>query len=198
VVSGAIMAHYAVADRMAEAYAMVNLVEHGWAEQTDVARAFRCSTRSVRCHQDRFQAAGLAALGRAAGYPRGRRRLTQGREPLVQRLKAQSVANREIARRLGITPKAVRKLLKRLGWYAPDGTAQIGLPIAGPEGDPNLSAWPITQPSFGSAPAAPGASGRDDTDPLPRSSDHDPADRRTDRVLAYLGLLDDGECPAGC
>ena len=29
IVSGAIMAHFAVPDRMAEAYAMVNLVEHG-------------------------------------------------------------------------------------------------------------------------------------------------------------------------
>lgn len=52
---------------------MVNLVEHGWAEQKDVARAFGCSTRSVRRHQERFQAAGLAALGRAAGYPRSAR-----------------------------------------------------------------------------------------------------------------------------
>ncbi len=194
VVSGVILAHYAVADRMAEAYAMVNLVEHGWAEQQDVARAFGCSTRSVRRHQDRFQAAGLAALGRAAGYPPGRRRLAQGREPLVQRLKAQGVANREIARRLGVTPKAVRKLLKRLGWHEQDA-AQIGLPITRPAGDPNLSAVPITQRSSGSAstapPAACGTPNGDDAEPLPRSCDRDPADRRTDRVLAYLGLLDD-------
>ena len=128
VVSGVIMAHYAVADRMAEAYAMVNPVEHGWAEQPDVARAFGCSTRSVRRHQDRFQAAGLAALGRTTGDPPGRRRFAQGREPLVQRLKALGVANREIARRPGVTPKAVRKLLKRLGWHEQDD-AQIDLPI---------------------------------------------------------------------
>src|ERR1035437_10270659 len=59
VVSGVIMAHYTVADRMAEAYAMVNLVEQGCATQHDVARAFGCSPRSVRRHQARFQAAGL-------------------------------------------------------------------------------------------------------------------------------------------
>ena len=194
VVSGVIMAHYAVADRMAEAYAMVNLVEHGWAEQKDVARAFGCSTRSVRRHQDRFQAAGLAALGRAAGYPHGRRRVAQRREPLVQRLKAQGVATREIARRLGVTPKAVRKRLKRLGWHEPDA-AQIGLPIAPPERDPNLSALPITQRSSVSAstapPAACGTPDGADAEPLPRSCDRDPADQRTDRVFAYLCLLDD-------
>ena len=182
VVSGVILAHYAVADRMAEAYAMVNLVEHGWAEQQDVARAFGCSTRSVRRHQDRFQAAGLAALGRAAGYPPGRRRVAQGREPLVQRLKAQGVATREIARRLGVTPKAVRKLLKRLGWHEQDA-AQIGLPITRPEGDPHLSAVPITQRSSVSASTAPptacGTPNGDDAEPLPRSCDRDPADRRT-------------------
>jgi len=184
IVSGAIMAHYAVADRMAETYAMVNLVEHGWAAQHEVARAFGCSTRSVRRHQDRFQAAGLVALGRAAGYPPGRRRVAPRRECLVRRLKAQGLATREIARRLGVTPKAVRKLLKRVGWHEPDAT-QMGLPIAHPEGDPNLSALPITASTGSVTP------GGDDAEPLPRSRDRDPADRRMDRVLAYLGLLDD-------
>jgi transposase len=187
IVSGAIMGHYAVADRMAEAYAMVNLVEHGWAEQQEVARAFRCSTRSVRRYQDRFHAGGLVALGRVAGYPRGRRRVAAGREGLVQRLKAQGLATREIARRLGVTPKAVRKRLKRLGWHEPEA-AQMGLPIARPDGDPNVSALPITATA---ALPAPGVGDAEDEEPLRRSQDRDPADRRMDRVLAYLGLLDD-------
>jgi len=192
IVAGAIMAHYAVTDRMAETYAMVNLVEHGWAAQGEVARAFGCSTRSVRRHQDRFHAAGLVALGRAGGYPRGRTRSAPGREPLVHRLKAQGVANREIARRLGVTPKAVRKLLKRLGWHDQEA-AQIGLPIEPPGGDPNLSALAITPPTAeAKATARPGGRSEvDDAEPLSPSRDQDPADRRMDRVLAYLGLLDD-------
>jgi len=44
-VSGVVSAQYAVEDRMAEAYAMVNLVEQGWATQQEVARAFACSAR---------------------------------------------------------------------------------------------------------------------------------------------------------
>ncbi|MBI2835625.1 MAG: helix-turn-helix domain-containing protein [Acidobacteria bacterium] len=106
VVSGVVLAHYAAGDRMAEAYAMLNLVEQGWASQTEVARVFGCSTRSIRRHEGRFHAGGLAALGRAGGYPRGLRRVRTDREQLVRRLKGQGVANREIARRLGVTPKA--------------------------------------------------------------------------------------------
>src|SRR3972149_9465346 len=64
VVSGVVSAQYAVEDRMAEAYAMVNLVEQGWATQQEVARAFACSARSIRRHQARFHIGGLAALGR--------------------------------------------------------------------------------------------------------------------------------------
>jgi uncharacterized lipoprotein YmbA len=45
VVSGVTVAHYAVGDGMAEAYAMVNLVEQGWCDQNDVAQAFGCSVR---------------------------------------------------------------------------------------------------------------------------------------------------------
>ena len=51
IVSGIPLAQYAVSDHMAESYAMVSLVEQGWASQKEVARAFGCSTRSVRRYQ---------------------------------------------------------------------------------------------------------------------------------------------------
>ena len=75
VVRGVAVAQYKSGDRMAEAYAMVNLVEQGWADQNDVARAFLRSARTVRRYQERFADGGLAALGQSRGYPRGRRRL---------------------------------------------------------------------------------------------------------------------------
>jgi len=53
-VSGITLAHYEVGDRAAEAFAMVCLVDHGWAKQKEVATAFGCSTRTVRRHQSRF------------------------------------------------------------------------------------------------------------------------------------------------
>src|SRR5512142_3171870 len=87
-VSGVVLAHYALGDRMAEAHAMVSLVEQGWAKQTDVARAFDCSARKVRRDQRRYEKGGLAALGQPRGYPEARARLTPSRRQTVQQLKA--------------------------------------------------------------------------------------------------------------
>jgi len=136
-VQGAPWMHYAVGDRAAEAHVMVSLVEQGWARQVEVARSFGCTTRTVRRHQQRFAEGGLAALGRGDGYPKGRPRVPASRALTVDRWKSEGVSNREIARRLAITEKAVRNHLRRLGWRAPHAS-QMPLPIH--EGaDPNLS-----------------------------------------------------------
>lgn len=176
VVSGVALAQYTVGDRMAEAHAMVSLVEQGWADQNDVARAFGCSARTVRRHQRRFESGGLSALGRPSGYPKGRSR--QGKERLksVLRWKSEGLSNREVAHRLGVSEKTVRKLLRQAGWV-PAEPVQTRLPLL--EGaDPNLSAFPAPEELIGD-------------EPLPLSLDTDPADRRLDRLLAYLGLLED-------
>jgi hypothetical protein len=98
IVAGIVLAHYAVDDRIAEAHARIALVEQGWADQNDVARAFGCSTRTVRRDQRRFEDGGMAALGPADGYPKGRPRVPLTRS--VERLKNEGYSNREIARRL--------------------------------------------------------------------------------------------------
>jgi DNA invertase Pin-like site-specific DNA recombinase len=118
VVAGLPFHHYRVGDRLAEAYAMVTLVEQGYARQVEVAGAFGCDVRTVRRYQQRFGESGLSGLGRPSGYPGGRRRVAASRDETVNRWKAEGVPNREIARRLGIDEKAVRKALRRLGWGA--------------------------------------------------------------------------------
>jgi hypothetical protein len=60
--------HYRAEDAVAEAYAMVFLVESGFAQQTDVARAFGRWERTVRRYQERYAQGGMAALGRAEGW----------------------------------------------------------------------------------------------------------------------------------
>ncbi len=129
VISGIVVAHYGVGDRMGEAATMVSLVDQGWAKQTEVARAFGCSERTVRRHQRRFEEGGLQALGRPSGYPKGRARLPPARIDVVNLWKEKGVSNREIARRLGVSEKAVRKLLRRLGWK-PQEPEQISLDFA--------------------------------------------------------------------
>ena len=195
-VSGIILAQYAVTDHMAEAHAMVSLVDQGWANQVEVARAFECTVRTVRRHQRRFEESGLAGLGHGRGYPRGRARLTNSRRRLVQRLKNSGYAQREIARRIGVSENAVRKLLRRLGWqtaspiqselsFSEPGAAHPKLsgsapvvalspPPAPTKGaDPNLSAF--------CAPA----------ENAVLSQDTNPSNRCADRLLARLGLLAD-------
>lgn len=193
-VSGMVLAQYGQGDDLAEAHAMVSLVEQGWADQNDVARAFGRTERTVRRQQRRFEEGGLAALARPRGFPRGRARLSPSRRRLVQQLKAQGYGQREMARRIGVSEKAVRKPLRRLGWKAsspvqekfsfsafeepsPSGPdmAPSASSISLQDADPKLSAF--------SASAAPRS--------LPITFDTDPSDRWTDRLLARLGLLED-------
>ena len=201
-VAGLPVAQYAVGDAMAEAQAMVQLVEQGWAEQVEVARAFACSTRTVRRHQRRFEEGGLPALGRPGGYPSGRPRLDGARGRLVHRLRASGRSLREIADRVGVSEKAIRKQLRRQGWR-PAATAQVPLPLGeAPGADPKLSgpgAPPVESPAASAAaaadpnlsgPAAPGAVPVEDQ-PLAISLDRDPADRSFDRLLAALGMIED-------
>jgi len=194
-VAGVVLAQYAVKDHMSEAHAMVSLVEQGWVDQNDVARAFGCSVRTVRRHQRRFEDNGLAALGHGRGYPRGRARLAFSRRRLVQQLKSQGHSNREIARRIGVSEKAVRKLLRRLGWKAALSVQPELALNSTPSANPNLSAFSSAVASTVSSVVTPGAdpklSAFSSKTVCPHSADTNPADRRGDRLLAYLGLLDD-------
>jgi len=179
IVSGIVLAQYAVGDRAAEAHARVHLVEAGWAGQNDVSRVFGCSARTIRRDQQRFEEGGLAALGRSDGFPKGRPRVELTRS--VERLKAEGHSNGEIARRLGISKTAVRKRLRRAGWTDPA---------------PEQKRLPLEEPAAPAAPAAetgcgPKLSAFYADDDTPISFDHDPADRRVDRLMAYLGMLED-------
>src|SRR3974377_2011472 len=76
VVAGLPVHHYRAEDAVAEAYAMVFLVQSGFAQQTEVARAFARSVGSVRRYRVRYAQGGVAALGKGEGGRRGRRRVS--------------------------------------------------------------------------------------------------------------------------
>lgn len=175
--------HYSTEDGAAEAYAMVTLVEGGFADQNDVARVFGYSVRTLRRYEARFDEGGIAALGRSSGRPTGTRSRNQGvrrRDALVLGLKNEGLNNCEVGRRLGISEAAVRKRVKRSGWVSP--RQQRGLFEDDVKDAPAVSAH-SAPPSARSTDAAP---------PPPRPSTN-PLDRTTDRIFARLGLLDDAE-----
>ena len=197
VVAGLPVHHYRAEDAVAEAYAMVFLVESGFAQQTDVARAFARSVRSVRRHQGRYAQGGMAALGREEGWRRGRRRISGKRLRSIEMLKSQGMSNRAIAHRLGVSEKAIRKLV---GPSKPAESAQLAfagmttaaasrVPSAKSTGDDADRATPSAQDRAGDG--DPITAPADDGEPVPMSLDRDASDRSFDRQLAYLGLLDD-------
>src|SRR5438046_5684714 len=64
-VHGIVFSHYSIKDRSAEAYAMVQLFESGYADQNDIARCFGYSARTLRRYQERLKTGGLSALARS-------------------------------------------------------------------------------------------------------------------------------------
>jgi len=194
-VAGLPLAQYAIGDRMAEAHAMVSLVDQGWADQNDVARAFGCSARTLRRHQRRHEDDGLAGLGRPGGYPKGKQRLPPSRRRTVLKLKADGFSNRQVALRLGVSEMAIRKLLRRAGWEEPS-LSQRALPLHDAGANPNLSAFSGDAPPDTSRPTQEGANpnlSAFSSALLGLPPHNDPADRRVDRLMACLGLLDDAE-----
>jgi hypothetical protein len=118
----------------------------------------RTLVRTVRRAQQRYDEAGLVALGRKAGYPKGRHR-SRTRDLRVAELKARGDSNREIGRRLGCDEKAVRKRLRRLGWKA-SKAEQISLPLVSmeaPGADPNMSGSPALPVKISGDKPVPGA-----------------------------------------
>lgn len=206
-VLGTPVAHYMVGDKAAEAYAMVCLVEQGSALQAEVASAFGCDVRTVRRNQLRAAEGGMTALGRSVGYPKGRTRNAFSRTRKVHEWKSQGLNNCQIAERLGITEKAIRKTLRRIGWKEAR-PVQKELPLE--NSDPNLSGSEtddcaekaetcvkppkesLSSESRDPLTADPNLSGFDVSgEDAPFTLDTDPGDRRFDRLLAYLGAIDD-------
>jgi DNA-binding CsgD family transcriptional regulator len=194
-VHGIVFSHYSIQDRSAEAYAMVQLFESGYADQNDIARCFGYSARTLRRYQERLKAGGLSALARPRGRPVVRSFVHNKllpRDRTILRLKAKEMSNRWIAGRLGLSEKAVRKSLRRLGWkpgpepslsFLPETGSQVQLAVV------SASTWLETPTSVTEQP--PDKRPQLPSDAAAKSFDANPLDRSMDRLLAAMGLLDD-------
>ena len=186
--------HHDVSDRAAEAYAMVSLFETGYANQNDIARAFKFSARSLRRYQERLETGGLAAIARPDGRPSGNHSAPpkkRQRDQTILRLKAKGFSNRAIAGKLGVDEKIVRRRLRHLGWTPSPEPAWTFLEecsdtseaiVENSEHADANDAHEYPQPT--------GQSDRE-AEPTSQSLDLNPLDRSLDRLLAAMGLLED-------
>lgn len=196
-VHGVVFAHYDVSDRVAEAYALVTLVDLGYADQNDLAGAFGYSTRSLRRYRARVEAGGLGALGRPPGRPAGRRAepsRSRRRDETMLRLKTTGLSNRAIAGRLGFDEKVVRRCLHRVGWRPSADSSLPFQPETEHEADAatDASASQVARPATGRRPPRSGDETTEaKTEPVPTSLDRDPLNRSMERLLAAMGVLED-------
>jgi hypothetical protein len=190
-VHGVIIAHYEISDHAAEAYAMLTLLNSSYADQIEIARAFTCSTRSIRRYAQRFESSGLAALARTSGRPSEiTPKEADAQDRTILRMKERGFSNRGIAQRMGLTENSIRKRLRRIGWK--------------PQADACL---PFLEETKEAAPPDPVVLSDRLDDPLettaaiskevtasekpPASFDVNPLDRSLDRLLAAMGKLED-------
>lgn len=190
-VHGVIVANYDKNDHAAEEYAMLTLLDSGYAKQEEIACAFSCSARSIRRYAQRFELGGLAVLGRARGRPsKVAPQKTDDRSLTILRMKERGFSNRSIARRLGLAENAVRKRLRRLGWK-PQPDACLPFSAKANQPDP-LDRGGALQGTVESSKAAIAISEDGEMPDQPTGSlDVNPLDRSLDRLLAAMGRLED-------
>lgn len=170
-VAGLPVHHWTADDRRAEASAMVNLVMSGFADQNEVALAFKKTSRTLRRLQRRFEAGGTEGLGRTRGRPQETQSAPSPWVRSARVLQRAELGVRAIAHRLGIGKTAVSKWLARANREATRATARQAVAPEIPS-----HAAPV---------------GRKDG--VVPHADVDPEHRWLDRLLARLGKLNDAE-----
>ncbi len=187
--------HYAKADKAADHYAMIHLVESGLASQQEVASAFGCSRLTVLRSRKKFEQGGVSALVPKKTGPRDGSKINRAKFRRIVVLKKKGLTNVAIASRLGLKEDAVRKALKRMGWSPPKAAQQLALPLEqGPSqialSQQNVEVQTVceVEPDVSSLLSAAEAK---ENEEVIGSYDTDPSNRAIDRAFARLGFLED-------
>jgi transposase len=193
--------HYAKADKAANQFAMVHLVESGLASQQEVAEAFDCSRLTIFRAQKKYEEGGIAALVPKKTGPKDGSQINKAKARRILALKGKGLTHVAIASRLGLKEDAVRKALKRMGWSQPKVAEEMTLPLGESnkidpaELSPSEQIVPEANEADETSISATGAEVHEtakeilESDPV--SYDSDPTNRATDRALARLGFLQD-------
>lgn len=188
--------HYARADKAADHYAMIHLVESGLASQQEVASAFDCSRLTVLRSRKKFEQGGLSALVSQKTGPRDGSKINRAKFRRIVVLKKKGLTNVAIASRLGLKEDAVRKALKRMGWSPPKVAQEMALPLEQGPCQIALSQQRVSdqvvceleEPDVSSLLST---SEANESEEVIGSYDTDPSNRAIDRVFARLGFLQD-------
>jgi transposase len=193
-VHGVVFDHHDVSDRAAEAYAMVSLFESGYANQNDIARAFKFSARSLRRYQERLETGGLAAIARPDGRPSVNHSVPpkkRQRDQTILRLKAKGFSNRAIAGKLGVDEKIVRRRLRHLGWTPSPEPAWTFLEDCSDTSEAITEDSEHADANDTRENLQPTEQSDHESEPTSQSLDLNPLDRSMDRLLAAMGLIED-------
>lgn len=159
-VAGLPVYSWACRDKMTESYAMVNLVQHGYANQNDVARAFGYSVRTLRRKQRNFDSQGMVGLHSSGGRPQGSKSTPNPGKRIAKALRRKGFTMRDIAHRLGVGIATVSRWTK-------NPEKPLDEDIMNEYKDVEISPLGNTDTSF----------------------DKEPVNRGHDRMLAMAGLL---------
>ena len=196
--------HYAKADKAADHYAMIHLVESGLANQQEVVGAFQCSRLTIFRSKRKFDQGGIAALVPRKTGPRDGSKINKAKSRQIVVLKNKGLSHVAVASRLGLKEDAVRKALKRMGWSRPKVAEEMPLPLAQEPIKMELSQEGVSdqmvcevQGSHESSllrTAEAEVNEREQEvleDDAIGSFDTDPSNRAIDRAFARLGFLQD-------
>jgi transposase len=194
--------NYSCADKAANQYAMIHLVESGLASQQEVAEAFNCSRLTIFRAKKKYEEGGIAALVPKKTGPKDGSKINKAKARRILDLKKKGLTHVAIASRLGLKDDAVRKALKRMGWSQPRIAEEMTLPldqqshkIDPVELSPSEQTVLEANESDETTSLATGAQGhaiaKEILEPEKVSYDPDPTNRTVDRALARLGFLQD-------
>jgi hypothetical protein len=133
----------------------------------------------------------MAALATRSGWRPGRRQIAVKRRLKIERMHAEGLSNREIARHLGVTEGAIRKQVGPCR----GGGVQLSLPLPCEREDTALETGE-SESTYGLAPEQQCKASNVRTTPadetqVPGSFDRDPHNRVVDRTIARFGRLSD-------
>jgi len=197
--------HYAKADKAADHYAMIHLVDSGLANQQEVAAAFECSRLTIFRSKRKFDEGGIAALVPRKTGPRDGFKINKAKSRQIVALKNKGLSHVAVASRLGLKEDAVRKALKRMGWSKPEVAEELTLGFEQAPIEADFPQHSVTDQvkcesqetddvaSLSTEAEAQEAESEEETfeDETIKSYDTDPSNRAIDRAFARLGLLQD-------